>query len=139
MRKKITLSFVSVALLSQLHADSTITLKPLEITSSAIKSDELKSSDAVEIYTQKDIEASHTKDLYEFLNTQTSISTMPNYGNPFSQAIDIHGYGLTNGYQNVVITINGRKINNIDMYLNFYLLYLHPQSVELRSSNLEAL
>ena len=40
---------------------------------------------------------------------------MPTYGNPFTQKLDIHGYGIGDGYQNIVITIDGRRINNIDM------------------------
>jgi iron complex outermembrane receptor protein len=114
MKNTIKLSLLSVALLSQLNAADEITLKPLQINSTAIETDELKSTDAVEVYTQKDIEEAHAKNLYEFLNTQTSVVTMPSYGNPFSQLIDFHGYGTSNGNQNVVITINGRKLNNID-------------------------
>lgn len=113
MQKTIQLSLLSVALLSQLHAQE-VTLAPLEITSTAIATDELKSTNAVEVYTAKDIEAAHVQNIYEFLNQQTSVTTMPSYGNPFTQLIDIHGYGTSNGNQNVVITINGRKLNNID-------------------------
>lgn len=78
----------------------------------------VKQSDATfasEIYTQTQIEKSKAKDIYEFLNTQTSISTIPNAGNPFTQKIDMRGYGIANGYQNVVITLNGRRLNSIDM------------------------
>jgi iron complex outermembrane receptor protein len=115
MQNTIKLSLLSVALLSQLHAADEITLKPLAITSTAIKTDELKSTDAVEVYTAKDIEKAHVQNLYEFLNKETSVITAPGYGNPFTQKIDMHGYGITDGYQNIVITINGRKLNNIDM------------------------
>ena len=113
MNTTLKLSLISAALLSQLNAQE-ITLQPLEITSTAIKTDELKSTDAVEIYTAKDIEKAHVQNLYEFLNKETSISTIPAYGNPFSQLIDMHGYGSSNGFQNVVITLDGRKLNNID-------------------------
>ncbi len=114
MQKTIQLSLLSVALLSQLNAKD-ITLAPLEVTSTAIKTDELKSTDAVEVYTAKDIEKAHVQNIYEFLNQQTSVITMPSYGNPFTQKIDMHGYGIGTGYQNIVVTINGRKMNNIDM------------------------
>jgi iron complex outermembrane receptor protein len=117
MQKNIKLSLVVVALFGSLHASEskTIELKPLTITSTAIKTDELKSTDTVEVYTQKDIQDSHTKDIYEFLNTQTSVISMPNYGNPFTQSLDMRGYGIANGYQNIVIRVNGRKLNNVDM------------------------
>jgi iron complex outermembrane receptor protein len=114
MQKNIKLSLILVAFLSQASA-SDVTLKPLSISSTAIKTDELKSTDAVEVYTQEDIEKSHAKDLYEFFNQQTSLITMPSFGNPFAQKLDMHGYGIGDGYQNIVINLNGRKINNIDM------------------------
>jgi iron complex outermembrane receptor protein len=113
--KNIKLSLILVALLSQLHAQdaNTVILKPLEITSTAIKTDELKSTDAVEIYTQEDIEKAHVQNVYEFLNSHTSVIATPNFGNPFSQKLDMRGFG-GDGYENIVVTINGRKLNNID-------------------------
>jgi len=114
MSNAIKLSLISVALLSQLHAEDSISLKPIAITSTAIATDELKSTDAVEVYTAEDIEKAHVQNVYEFLNKETSVSTLPSYGNPFTQLIDIHGYGTSNGNQNIVIKVNGRKLNNID-------------------------
>ncbi len=117
MQKNIKLSLILVALFSQLQAKetNTIILKPLDVTSTAIKTDELKSTDAVEIYTQDDIEKAHVQNIYEFLNKETSVITMPGYGNPFTQKIDMRGYGITDGYENIVITVNGRRLNNVDM------------------------
>jgi len=116
MNKKLLLSLSTFALLlaSQSQA-TTYVLEPLEVTSTPLKQDELSATDAVEIYTQEDIEKAHVQDIYEFLNQQTSIFTMPSFGNPFAQKIDLHGYGITDGYQNIVITLNGRRMNNIDM------------------------
>jgi len=114
MKNTITLSLISAALLSQLNAAELIKLSPIAITSTAIATDELKSTDAVEVYTQEDIEKAHVQNVYEFLNTQTSITAMPSYGNPYTQLVDLHGYGTSNGNKNVVITLNGRKLNNID-------------------------
>ena len=114
MTKIITLSAISAALLTQLHAVE-VTLEPISITSTAIKTDELTSTDAVEVYTQEDIEKAHVQNVYEFLNKNTSVITAPGYGNPFMQKIDMRGYGIGDGYQNIVITINGRRINNVDM------------------------
>lgn len=116
MQKNIKLSLTLVAFLSSLHAQDTakVVLEPLTITSTAIKTDELKSTDTVEIYTQDDIEKAHVQNLYEFLNSKTSIVATPSYGNPFNQKLDMRGFG-NNGYENIVITINGRRMNNIDM------------------------
>ena len=112
MQKKLTLSLVATALVTNLQAQD-VTLAPLEVTSTAIKTNELRSTDAVEVYTQKDIEKAHVQNVYEFLNKTTSINTSSNFGNPYTQLLDLHGYG-GNGYQNIVVTVNGRKLNNID-------------------------
>lgn len=88
---------------------------PVVVISKKIKVSEVGAPFASEVYTKKEIEQSHSKDIYEFLNTQTSITTFPTYGNPFSQKIDMRGYGLGDGYQNTVISVNGRRLNNIDM------------------------
>jgi len=114
MKNTIKISLISAVLLSQLSAEE-ITLKPLEVTSTAIKTDELKAVNAVEVYTQKDIEAAHVQNVYEFLNKNTSIFSTSGYGNPFLQKIDMRGFGVGDGYQNIVVTLNGRKMNNVDM------------------------
>jgi iron complex outermembrane receptor protein len=115
--------------MSSLHAEQNVQLEALTITSTAIKTDELKSTDAVEVYTQEDIQKAHVQNIYEFLNKETSLSTMPGYGNPFMQKIDMRGYGITDGYQNIVITINGRKLNNLDMVPQL-LASISPSSIE---------
>jgi len=115
MKKTLTFSLLACAALTPLYAQHAITLTPLEITSTPLKSNELQATEAVEIYTAEDIKNAHAKDLYEFLNTQTSLIAMPSYGNPFTQKLDMRGYGIGDGYQNIVVTINGRRLNNIDM------------------------
>ena len=124
-KKKILLSLLaSTALVAQ-----NIELEPLSITSTAIRTNELRSTDAVEVYTAEDIEMAHVQNVYEFLNSQTSVITMPSYGNSFSQKLDMRGYGIGDGYQNIVITIDGRKINNIDMVPPL-LSAISPASIE---------
>ncbi len=90
-------------------------LHPLEVISSPLHNDELSATDAVEIYTQDDIEKARVQNIYEFLNQQTSLIAVPSYGNPFTQKLDLHGYGIGDGYENIVIFLNGRRLNNIDM------------------------
>ena len=126
---KIKLSLALLALINTLQAEEVLTLKPLTITSTAITTNELKSTDSVEVYTAHDIEKAHVQNVYEFLNSQTSVSTMPSYGNPFSQKLDMHGYGIGDGYQNIIITVDGRKINNIDMVAPL-LNAIAPSSIE---------
>ena len=85
------------------------------VISKKVEVKEVDATFASEIYTQKDIKNSHSKDLYDFLNSQTSITVAPSYGNPYVQYIDLRGYGIGSGYENVVITVDGRRVNNIDM------------------------
>ena len=129
MSNAIKLSLISVALLSQLNAEDTIILKPIAITSTAIVTDELKSTDAIEVYSQEDIEKAHSKSVYDFLNSQTSVYATSAYGNPFMQKLDMRGYGVGDGYQNIVVTINGRKMNNVDMVPQL-LSSISPSSIE---------
>ncbi len=88
---------------------------PVMVVSKKIKVSEVGAPFASEVYSKKEIQKSHSKDIYEFLNSQTSVFTMPSYGNPFTQNIDMRGYGLGYGYENTVISLNGRRLNNIDM------------------------
>lgn len=129
MKKTLALSLLTVAFLSQSNASTSVSLKPLIVSSSAIKTDELASTQAVEVYTAKDIEDSHAQNLYDFFNTHTSVVTMPAYGNSFTQKIDFRGFGIGDGYQNIVVTINGRRINNIDMVAPL-LSAIAPESIE---------
>ena len=113
MTKTITLSLLGTLLLSALHAD-TIELESLTVESTRLQNNELNAPEAVEIYTRKDIEKSHAQTLPEFLQKNTSVNIIPAYGNPFSPLLDMRGYGVEHGNANIVVRVNGRKINNID-------------------------
>lgn len=113
---KQTLSLVAAATLAASLEANTLQLKPIAITSNAIETDELRAPYAAEIYTAAQIEASHTNNIYDFLATQSSLFIAPTYNNPFARPIDVHGYGTADtGYQNIVVTLNGRRLNNVDM------------------------
>ncbi|PLY05295.1 MAG: TonB-dependent receptor [Arcobacter sp.] len=111
---KKTLSVVA-SLLIATNLYSSQELSAITVTSSLIKTNEKDSTYTTEIYTKRDIEKSKSRDLYDFLNSQTSVIVSPSYGNTFSQKIDLRGYGIGDGYQNVAISVNGRRLNNIDM------------------------
>ncbi|HEX5623161.1 MAG TPA: TonB-dependent receptor [Sulfuricurvum sp.] len=111
---KHTFSLVaSATLVASLGAD-TLQLEPIAVIAGAHENNELNAPYAIEIYTKDDIQKAHVQNIYEFLNQATSVITIPGYGNPFAQKIDIHGYGA-DGYQNIVVLLNGRRLNNIDM------------------------
>jgi iron complex outermembrane receptor protein len=129
MNKNIKISLLLASLLSSLYAQDTFTLEPLTIDSTAIKTDELKSTDAVEVYTAADIEKAHVQNVYEFLGKESSVFATSAYGNPFLQKLDLRGYGVNDGYQNIVVTLNGRKMNNVDMTPQL-LASIAPDSIE---------
>ncbi len=112
---KSTLSLVACATLVASLEANTLQLEPITITSNAIETNELKAPYATEVYTSTQIEASHAINIYEFFNQYTSLITSTGYGNTFAQKLDLHGYGIGDGYQNIVVTLNGRRLNNIDM------------------------
>ncbi|WP_072680632.1 TonB-dependent receptor [Arcobacter sp. LA11] len=115
--KKLTKHTISVvaSLLIATNLYSTEQLSTVTVTSSLIETTEKDATYTTEIYTKQDIEKSKSKDVYDFLNSQTSVTINPSYGNTFTQLIDLRGYGIGSGFQNVVVSVNGRKLNNIDL------------------------
>ena len=113
--KKINVSLVASFLIATNLYSNETKLETVTISANPIETDEKKATFATEIYTKKDIEQSKSKDIYEFLSSQSSVNVMPNFGNNFSQNLDIRGYGIENGYQNIAVVVNGRRLNNIDM------------------------
>jgi len=91
-----------------------IYLNPVKVSSNYFNDLDTRATFASEIYTEEDIKNSNSNNIYDFLTQNTSIAIAPSSGNRFTQKIDVRGYGLTDGYQNVVITLNGRRLNNID-------------------------
>jgi iron complex outermembrane receptor protein len=91
-----------------------ITLNPTELSSNYFNEDDTSAPFASEVYTEDDIKNSKSNNIYEFLTQNTSLSLAPSSGNKFSQKISARGYGLTVGSHNLVITLNGRRLNNID-------------------------
>ena len=113
--KKINVSLVASFLIATNLYSNETKLETVTISANPIETDEKKATFATEVYTKKDIEQSKSKDIYDFLASQTSVNVMPNFGNKFSQSLDIRGYGIENGYQNIAVVVNGRRLNNIDM------------------------
>ena len=113
--KKINVSLVASFLIATNLYSNETKLETVTISANPIETDEKKATFATEIYTKKDIKQSKSKDIYDFLASQTSVNVMPNFGNKFSQRLDIRGYGIENGYQNIAVVVNGRRLNNIDM------------------------
>lgn len=68
---------------------------------------------ASEVHTRQDIARSGAHTLFDYLAQQSSLQLTPSYGNRNAPNISMRGFG-EDGHQNVVFTINGRRLNNID-------------------------
>lgn len=95
--------------------DSAAKLSTVIVTSNGVAENEFTAPFAAEIHNHIDLEKSGAINLYEYLKRFSSVTVMPSYGNPYTQLLDIRGFGTENGHQNIVITVNGRRLNNIDM------------------------
>lgn len=110
----LSISALLIAAPTFIHA-ADATLSPIMVTATGIEFKDTEAPYASEIYTREVIEQSGANSLYEFLGKQTSVTVMPSFGNPFAQKLDMRGYGIGDGYQNIVVSIDGRRLNNIDM------------------------
>ena len=112
MSKKIIL--LSVVSSCTLFAE-TLETKKIIVPGDQYIAQEIASTSSKEIYTAKDISRSGSSSLFNFLSQHTSLNILPSSGNKSAPLIDIRGYGIESGYQNVVITVDGERINNLDM------------------------
>ncbi len=74
---------------------------------------------ASELYTSKMIESSGATSLYAFLAQHTSVTVASSFGSKVTPLIDMRGYGTGSGYQNIVISVDGQRLNNIDTMPQF--------------------
>ena len=112
MSKKIIL--LSIVSSCTLFAE-TLETKKIIVPGDQYIAQEIASTSSKEIYTAKDISRSGSSSLFNFLSQHTSLNILPSSGNKSAPLIDIRGYGIESGYQNVVITVDGERINNLDM------------------------
>ena len=112
MSKKIIL--LSVVSSCTLFAE-TLETKKIIVPGDQYIAQEIASTSSKEIYTAKEISRSGSSSLFNFLSQHTSLNILPSYGNKSAPLIDMRGYGIESGYQNVIVTVDGERINNIDM------------------------
>lgn len=100
----------------QLQANSKdLETKEIQVESDPSQVQEVSATFAKEIYNEKDILRSGSLNLFDFLSQYTSLNILPNYGDKTKPLIDMRGYGIEAGYQNLVINVDNQRINNIDM------------------------
>ncbi len=69
---------------------------------------------ASEIHSSEHIAASGAATLYDYLAQQTTLNISSSFGSKATPSINLRGFGNENGSQNIVITVDGRRLNNID-------------------------
>lgn len=94
--------------------DSAAALPKTLVTANRIAQEDVRATYASEVHNSEDIKNSAAINLYDYLGRFSSVNVMPSFGNPHQQLLDMRGYGIGDGYQNIVVTINGRRLNNID-------------------------
>lgn len=107
--------FISTPVFSQSIQNSVPLLDEIVVTATRIPTPDIVAPYASEVHTQTMIEQSGASTLYDYLARQTSLVVMPSSGNRSAPLIDMRGYGSESGYQNIVVTVDGRRLNNIDL------------------------
>ena len=115
MKKSTIASLIGLAFVSPTFAAEQINLDEVTVKANRFERKDTETTYASEIHTAKQIETSGAATLYDFLAQQTSLNVSPNIGNRATPAINLRGYGTENGYQNVVITVDGQRLNSIEL------------------------
>ena len=110
--------YLILALIISLLPISTVAaenlMDPVIVTATKIKTKDVKATYASEVFYREEILLSGARSIVDFLNQNTSVVIMSNSGNRLTPKVDMRGFGTVDGYKNLVITVNGRRMNNID-------------------------
>ncbi len=108
---------LGVVVSSFAHAETlpVVTGETIVVTATRTPQVDVDAPFASEVHTRNMIKQSGASSLYDYLAQHTSLLVLPSYGNKASPRIDMRGYGIGDGYQNIVVSLDGRRLNNIDM------------------------
>ena len=95
--------------------ETNIETEDVIVTATRFEHRDTETTYASEVYTREMIDASGATTLYEYLSQHTSINILPSFGNKATPLIDMRGYGTENGNQNIVVTLDGQRLNNVDL------------------------
>jgi iron complex outermembrane receptor protein len=96
------------------YSAETIALEEVTVKANRFERKDTETTYASEIHTSKQITQSGASTLFDYLAQQSSLNLGSNFGNKATPSINLRGYGQ-NGFQNVVITVDGQKLNNVDL------------------------
>lgn len=117
MKSPFKLSLISLAILAPAASAEEIPLylgNEILVTATRIAYSDADAPYASEVHTRAMIEQSGAATLYDYLAQRTSVQVLPSYGNKFTPKMDMRGYGVGDGYQNIVVSLDGQRLNNID-------------------------
>jgi iron complex outermembrane receptor protein len=114
MKKTTIASLFGLAFYTSTYAGENINLDNVVVTANRIEHKDTETTYSSEIHTAKQIQESGAATLYDFLAQQTSLNILSSYGNKATPSINLRGFGGESGSQNVVITLDGQRLNNID-------------------------
>lgn len=116
---KFFISFICLILFSSLIFSEELNTDEVIVYSNKFYTSESNSAHHVEVYDHQEIINSGTNNLFDFLSNKSSLNVSSYSGNKAAPSIDMRGYGLENGFQNIVVNVDGYRINNIDMAPGF--------------------
>src|SRR5210317_234995 len=116
---KIIFSVVFFSFHSSLIYSEGLNTDEVIVYSNKFYTSESNSAHHVEVYDHAEIIESGTNNLFDFLSNKSSLNISSYSGNKAAPSIDMRGYGLENGFQNIVVNVDGYRINNIDMAPSF--------------------
>ncbi len=115
MQRKLLAAVVAGHIVAPVSAQDIPTLGEIVVTATRIPTADVLAPYASEVHTRNQIEKSGATTLYDYLARHTSVNVMPSYGNRFTPLLDMRGYGIGSGSQNIVVSVDGMRLNNIDM------------------------
>ena len=115
MNKTFAAGLIGLAISSTaIAADTPTSMEDVVVSATRIEHKDTETTYASEIHNREMIDASRAASLYDYLAQYTSLNLLSSFGNKATPSIDMRGYGTANGYQNLVITVDGQRLNNID-------------------------
>ena len=107
-------ALLAAAVLSALAAHADTQLPTVVVQATGIAYTDVDAPYASEVHDRGMIEASGATSLVDYLAQHSSLTVKPSYGNSAAPSIDMRGYGMSNGFENIAISVDGRRLNEID-------------------------
>jgi len=100
---------------SALSAEIDIQTEEVVVTANRFERKDTETTYASEIHTAERIGRSGARSLYDYLLQHSSVNVLPGAGNRAAPLLDLRGFGAESGFQSIVITVDGQRMNNIDL------------------------